>query len=250
MFGFGRPSKPRASVFVDYEHWYYGYHNNFHMKPNFEEWLQELENEFEIAELFVFGDFSEKLIGNELPLLQRMTKDVVHTASDKQGVDKDFTDVIILDAIYRSAARKKGSDVYVLFTGDAHFTKVVEYLKELGKKVIIYGVKFGFSNALKSAATSYVEMPRQVQVKNHYNDLILASLDKLRSKPGKTPSYWKTVTSVAQYNRVPEDRVKKALDGLINQKYINKTMRFDARGDKIFLLYVDWNKLKEDGLWQ
>lgn len=250
MFGFVRSSKPKAAVFVDYEHWYYGYHNNFHMKPNFEEWLQELKNEYDIAELFVFGDFSEKLIGSELPALQKLTKDVIHTASDKQGVDKDFTDVIILDAIYRSAARKKSPDVYVLFTGDAHFTWVVEYLKELNKKVVIYGVKFGFSNALKSAATSYVEMPRQIQEKNHYNDLILASLYKLRSKPGKNPSYWKTIDSVANYNRVPEERVKKALDGLINQKYIKNTVKFDARGDKIYILEVDWNKLKEDGLWQ
>ena len=251
MFGFGKSSKPRAAVFVDYEHWFYGYHNNFHMRPNFEEWIQELKNEYDIDELHVFGDFSERQIGAELPELQRITNNnVTHTASDKLGVDKDFTDVIILDHIYRSAAKKKSADVYVLFTGDAHFTCVVDYLKELNKKVVLYGVKFGFSNALKSAATSYVEMPRQIQVKNHYNDLILASLDKLRRKPGKTPSYWKTIDSVAKYNRVPEDRVKKALDGLISQKYISQTTTTDARGEKISLLTVDWDKLSQDGIWQ
>lgn len=249
MFGFGRGSKPRASVFVDYEHWYYGYHNNFHMKPNFEEWLQELKSEYEVSELFVFGDFSEKLIGSELPILQELTKDVVHTASDKQGVDKDFTDVIILDAIYRSAAKKKSSEVYILFTGDAHFTKVVEYLKDIEKKVIIYGVKFGFSNALKSAATSYVEMPRQIQERNYYNDLILASLNKLRAKPGKKPSYWMTISNVSKYNRVPEERIRKALDGLINQKYIDTNMKSNGRGSKVIMLDVHWDKLEEDGLW-
>lgn len=249
MFGFGRASKPKASVFVDYEHWYYGYHNNFHMKPNFEEWLQELENEYAVNELFVFGDFSQNPISSELSVLQELTKDVIHTASDKQGVDKDFTDVIILDAIYRSAAKKKSSDVYILFTGDAHFTKVVEYLKEINKKVIIYGVKFGFSNALKSVATSYVEMPRQVQEKNYYNDLILSSLNKLRSKQGKMPSYWMTISNVSKYNKVPEERIRKALDGLINQKYIDTSMRTNKKGTRILMLNVHWDKLEEDGLW-
>ena len=248
MFGFGN-KKTRAAVFVDYEHWYYGYNNNFHMKPNFEEWVEELKAEFDVSELYVFGNFSEPKIGQELENLKHMTQYVIHTASDKQGVDKDFTDVIILDYIYRSAAKKRAADVYVLFTGDAHFIKVAEYLKELGKKVIIYGVKFGFSNALKSVATSYVEMPRQVQEKNHYNDLILGSLYKLRSNAKKHPSYWKTVESVAAYNRVPKDRVKKSLDGLINQKYISQDITYDPKGNKITLLKVDWEKLNKDGLW-
>ncbi len=35
----------------------------------------------------------------------------MHTASTKDGVDKDFTDFIILDAIYREAAKKDSPDV-------------------------------------------------------------------------------------------------------------------------------------------
>ena len=159
--------KPKAAVFVDYEHWYYGYHNKVQMKPNVEEWIDELKQEYEIHKLYIFGDFSEPKIGTELEKLKVLTDHVVHTASTKEGVDKDFTDIMILDTIYRSMAEKNNDEVYILFTGDAHFTKVVEYLKEKDKKVIIYGVKFAFSNALKSAATSYVEMPRQEQERNH-----------------------------------------------------------------------------------
>ena len=140
-----------------------------------------------------------------------------------------------------------------MFTGDAHFTKVVEYLKEKDKKVIIYGVKFAFSNAPKSAATSYVEMPRQEQERNHYNDLILISLDRLRTKnASRKPSYWKTIESVASYNRVSKSRVKTALDGMINQKYIEVTTKKTGRNHEYTqqLLEVDWTQLKEDGLWQ
>lgn len=241
--------KPKAAIFVDYEHWYYGYRNNFQMKPNIEEWLKELEDEYEISRLYIFGDFSKYNIGMDLERLKSLTKNVIHTASEKDGVDKDFTDVIMLDAIYRSVADKENEEVYVLFTGDAHFTKVVQYLKELEKKVVIYGVKYGFSNRLKSEATSYVEMPRQSQEKDHYNDLIFISLNRLRSRPRTVATYWKTVNSVAQYNKVPKDRVQNALDNLLRQKYITETRKTGYRGKKVDVLTVDWERVKRDGIW-
>ena len=61
-----------------------------------------------------FGDFNGSAIEKELPKLEKITKNVVHTASTKDGVDKDFTDFIILDAIYREAAKKDSPDVFVL----------------------------------------------------------------------------------------------------------------------------------------
>ena len=255
MFSFFKKKtsgKPKAAVFVDYEHWYYGYHNKVQMKPNVEEWLEELKQEYELDRLYIFGDFSEPKIGTELEKLKSLTEYVVHTASTKEGVDKDFTDIIMLDTIYRSMADRNDDEIYVLFTGDAHFTKVVEYLKEKDKKVIIYGVRFAFSKALKSVATSYVEMPRQEQERNHYNDLILASLDHLRKKNAdRKPSYWKTIESVASYNRVPKNRVKTALDGMISQKYIEVRAKKAGRDHEHthLLLEVDWEQLQADGLW-
>ena len=195
------------------------------------------------------GCFSGSAIEKELPKLEKITKNVVHTASTKDGVDKDFTDVIMLDAIYRSVADKENEEVYVLFTGDAHFTKVVQYLKELGKKVVIYGVKYGFSNRLKSEATSYVEMPRQSQEKNHYNELILTSLNRLRNKPKTTVTYGKTVKSVSEYNHVPYEKVKLALDNLLKQKYILEKEQMGYRGHMVTVLEVDWDRLNADGLW-
>lgn len=244
MFGFGKKKEKRSAVvFVDYEHWFYGYNNIFHMRPNFTEWLTELKKEFDVTRLYVFGDFSEKIIGEDLQRLQKETKDVVHTASMKDGVDKDFTDVIILDYIYRSAAAKNSPETYVLFTGDAHFTRVVEYLKETGKKVIIYGVKRSFSNALKSAATSYVEMPRQEQERNHYNELILTSLSIVCRKPKKIATYQKTIDTVAEYNKVPADKVKTALDGLISQKYVVEKEHNYSNGKSAMKLVVDWKRV-------
>ena len=58
--------KRKAMVFVDYEHWYYGYRNQFHMKPNIDEWVEELKAEYDVVKLYVFGDFSEKGIDEDL----------------------------------------------------------------------------------------------------------------------------------------------------------------------------------------
>ena len=246
---FGKSKKREAVAFVDYEHWFYGYSNRFQMRPNVDEWLKELKNEFHMKDIFFFGDFSEPNIGKDLERLKKITSGIVHTASEKIGVDKDFTDVIILDQIYRYASKKKSPDVYILFTGDAHFLKVAEYLKELGKKVIIYGVKFAFSNHLKSIATSYVEMPRQSQEKDHYNDLIFVSLYRLRAKPRTLITYWKTIKSVAEYNNVPKERVKLALDNLLRQKYIQESEQVGYNGKIVDVLIVDWDRVQKDRIW-
>ena len=66
-----------------------------------------------------FGDFNGSAIEKELPKLEKITKNVVHTASTKDGVDKDFTDFIILDAIYREAA-KKIRRMYLLYLQVMH----------------------------------------------------------------------------------------------------------------------------------
>ena len=112
---FKKSTKPTAAVFVDYEHWYYGYQNLFSMKPNVDDWYKELTEEYNVKELKFFGDFHGSSIENELSKLEKYTKDVVHTASTKDGVDKDFTDFIILDAIYRSAAKANAPEVYIIF---------------------------------------------------------------------------------------------------------------------------------------
>ena len=115
--------------------------------------------------------------------------------------------------------------------------------------MIIYGVKSSFSNQLKSVSTSYVEMPRQSQEKNHYYDLIFVSLNRLRSRPRTLVTYWKTVNNVAEYNKVPKERVQRALDNLMRQKYITESRKTGYRGRKIDVLTVDWDKVEKDGIW-
>ncbi len=241
LFGISR--KQTAAAFVDYEHWFYSYTNKFNMVPNVEEWYNEIRSEYKIQKLYFYGDFNNRVIGPELDKLGKYTKNVIHTASMKDGVDKDFTDFIILDAIYREAAKKNSPDVFIIFTGDGHFNLAVQYLRELNKKVIIYAVKHALSNKLKSSANSYVEMPRQVQEQQFYIDLILDSLKRLKSM-NKVATYWKTVKGVSEYNKIPKERIQATLDGLLSQKYLYEE-KSEFRGRNQRILKADWKRINE-----
>lgn len=245
-----RHGKQDVIAFVDYEHWYYSYRNLYNMKPNIEEWYEEISEDYNLRKLMIFGDFSERGIGYELSRLENITADVINTTSTKEGVDKDFTDFIMLDYMYQAAVSSDSPDNIILFTGDGHFDSVVKYLrKTLHKKVIVYGVKKAFSGKLKSIASSYVDMPRYVQKQQFFYNLILESLENIEKKPDKNATYWKTVKLVSEYSKVSEDNVQVALDELINQKYIEEKEEMHRCGTKMRVLNVYWDRLAKDGIW-
>ena len=254
MFGSKRkkpPTKSDAMVFVDYEHWFYSYKNLFNMKPNFAEWLEEIQKEYQIQSVLVFGDFTEREIGYEVAKIEAVGGKVIHSIGSKDGVDKDFTDFIMLDYMYQAAVVEDSPEVVILFTGDGHFDSVIKYMREkLHKKVFVYGVKRAFSGKLKSASSSYVEMPRNIQQQQYYYQLILESLNHIGSKPDKYPTYWKTVRYVSEYNGVSEDRIQTALDELLDKKYIMENEVLPKQGMKTKILKVSWKKLIEDGIWK
>ncbi|MCR4717550.1 MAG: NYN domain-containing protein [Lachnospiraceae bacterium] len=249
---FGRKKskgKMTAALFVDFEHWYYGYQNRFNMEPDVKEWVQEIKDRYEVTDLEIFGDFSKNSgMSAQYDMLVKSFPGIHHTPSKKVGVEKDFTDFIILDSIYRIAARKKRPEVVVLFTGDAHFTHAVNYLKELNITVIVYGVKGGMSAMIKSAAHSYVEMPREDQEMQFYYDLILKSLDILDRKH-KIATYWKTIGYVSKKNGIAKERIKLALDQLIDQKYVVSFEKY-LKGKKVKAIKCDFKKARADGIWK
>lgn len=239
-----------AIAFVDYEHWYYSYHNIYNMKPNVRDWYDEIVSEYQVKELFFFGDFKEYGMSCELGKLKEFNSHIVNTTNTKEGANKDFTDFIMLDYIYQKAVEERCPDTFVIFTGDGHFDSVIKYLRnKLHKKVITYGVKRAFSGKLKSASSSYVEMPRYIQEQQYYIELILKTLRFIENKPQKQATYWKTVKNVAEHNGLSEERIQVALDDLMNQKYIAEH-EVNVYNGKMRVLNVDWLKLEKDGVWK
>ena len=246
---FNKKKRLKTVAFVDYEHWYYSYCNLYTMKPNVEEWLDEIKRDYDCDETYFFGDFSEYSISTEAKRLEDLKTTVIHTANSSEHAKKDFTDFIMLDYIYQMAAEKDCPDIFLIFTGDGHFDSVMKYLrKKLNKKVIVYGVKRAFSGKLKSIANSYVEMPRYVQEQQFYFGLILQSLKAL-DKRGKKATFWKTIRNVAEHNKVTEERVETSLQELIDRRYLSE-VETEYQGKRSKILSVDWNRLQEDGIWE
>lgn len=245
----GKWKRMRAVAFVDYEHWYYSYNNLYTMKPNVEEWLEEIKRDYDCDETYFFGDFSEYKISGEAKRLEKLDAKLVHTANSSEHARKDFTDFIMLDYIYQIAADKHCPDIFLIFTGDGHFDSVMKYIRtKLGKKVIVYGVKRAFSGKLKSTANSYVEMPRYAQEQRFYYGLILQSL-KILDQRGKKATFWKTIRNVAEHNRVTQERVETSLQELINRRYLME-IETEYQGKKSKILNVDWSRVEEDKIWE
>ena len=99
--------------------------------------LAQLIEEYNVEKLMFFGDFNGSAIEKELPKLEKITKNVVHTASTKDGVDKDFTDFIILDAIYREAAKKDSPDVFVITSLNLQLTHMLKCQEQIRNSTII-----------------------------------------------------------------------------------------------------------------
>ena len=84
---FRKPQKERALVFVDYEHWFFGYKNLFGLKPNIKEWYDSICTRFQVEEAFFFADFTG------IPVLK-----------DEPGHIRTVSDSIIETDMERAAA--------------------------------------------------------------------------------------------------------------------------------------------------
>ena len=238
--------KSKINVYVDYEHWYYSYKNKLKMEPNLEEWYQEIEVTYCVNKIMFFGDFGTNAMRSQLSKIKTITSSIINTASSGAGTKKDYTDFFILDAIYRDAVKRKGTDIYVIFTGDGHFELVIQYLKELGKQVVVYGVKRCFSEKLKSSASSYVEMPRRIQEQHIYYDLIFKYLKGLKLK-GVRGTYSNTIKKVAECSEITEERIQFAIDELLRKDYITEQKEI-YNGRKCNLLIVNWYEAIKSGV--
>ena len=250
---FNKSGKHSAAVFVDYEHWYYGYNNIFSMKPNVEEWYEELTEEYSVKNIVFFGDFHGNSIEKELPRLEKITKNVVHTASTKDGVDKDFTDFIMLDHIYQTAmAYRDNIDVFILFTGDAHFNSAASFLKNICKKEVgIYGIRGGFSNQLKTTASWWVEYPNDVERYKPYFQLIFDNLNDLEKSDRRRkalPTFIKTVETVSRKYNVSRESVRAAMQWLVDNGYLIRKTE-NSFGKSIITITANWHRVVTDGLW-
>lgn len=154
-----------AAAFVDYEYWYVSLKDIYHTQPDLIGWCGHLRERYQVESIRFFGNFLDRNLSNEVARIRTVSNDIIETNCNNDGrFMKDMSDVIMLDAIYRTAAEKRSPRTFVLFTGDGHFQPVVRYLvQDLGKRVELYGIQGTVSRALREAASQCYEIPEEDQ---------------------------------------------------------------------------------------
>ena len=256
MFGLfkkRKSTKPKATVFVDYEHWFISLdrlHNK--KRPDLRSFRDTLSQKYELQEIFIFADFSNPALRNELPKLREITNHIIETQNTSSAHKKDFTDFIMLDHIYQLAISSPSTDAFIIFSGDGHFSSVTNYLKsKLGKEVGVYAVRGGLSTQLKNTASWTMLLPETTDPNAVVYNMILTSLRNLSENKQKRsyPSFKGTVSAVSRHNRIPARVVTSALRELIKKECITQeSVKLDDA--KINTLKVDWQKCKILGYWE
>ena len=162
-----------------------------------------------------------------------------------------MSDVIMLDAIYRLAAKKKSPPNFILFTGDGHFQPVVRYLvQDLRKNVEVYGVRTTMSRALRDAASASFEIPSEDGQLTACFRYIVADFDRIAQNHGNAfATYQSLVSRVSASNRIPREQVEMALGEMLDRGWLTKKKYRVAYGEPMInAILPEWDELIEAGL--
>lgn len=246
----GPKTKTKAIAFVDYEHWFYSYYKLYHIKPNMIEWRQKLEEEFDLDDVMVFGDFSYKTIGDELIKIRSVTNSIIETRQTMSDSKKDMTDFVMLDYIYRYVNEHPKTNTYILFTGDAHFQAVVKYLKQVHKKeVIVYGVKNALSSQLREIASKTYELPASDEIVKRLYPIIVKNMAYVSDKLNIIPTFNSTARTLSERNGISEELIKTALSEMLGKGLLYTRKQRVAFNQSVNVLAANWEALEKEGLW-
>ena len=157
-----KPKEQRVEVLIDVQNLYYSAENLYHSRVNFQEVLKQAV----AGRKFIraFGYVVRTKTGEETPFFDALSKIGIETrVKDLQefygGAKKADWDVgIVIDAI-RTAP---GVDVIVLCSGDGDFIALVEYLKNMGKRVEVVAFGRSTSGKLKESADEFIDLDEEV----------------------------------------------------------------------------------------
>lgn len=248
-----KPKKKKAVVYIDFEHWFIGLDNYFHIKPDILSFKNELDKNYDICDIFVFADFQNPNFNEMLVKLREVTNSIVETNNGTSFYKKDFTDFIMLDYIYQKAYSDNSIDCFIIFTGDGHFTSVVNFLKnKCSKEVGIFGVSGAISQQLTNSASWYKTVPDIQSDKTYCYNLILKNFDYINHKKGKRvyPTFKKTVDIISEYYHIERTDVENALSEMICNGYIYYRTVKSENGRLIKILCVNWKRCVSDNLWK
>lgn len=213
---------------------------NYGMKPDIKAWFENITQKVNLTEAVFFADFSHKSLADEIKRIRLYSNKIIDTRNPN-GVKKDFTDFIILDNIYQKAMMSEGLDVFILFSGDGHFSSATSFLKNIcGKEVGIYGVRGSFSRQLQETASWCVTLPTEEEVQGNDYQLIFGELRNTKSMLNANT----LIDTVTGKNKTVK---KQSLTEILNKLQKEGTVIPRTIGNNKDVLFVDWEKAKKEG---
>ncbi len=189
-------------------------------------------------------------MSDEIRRIRLFSNKIIDTRNP-YGVKKDFTDFIILDNIYQKALSSDDIKVFILFSGDGHFSSVTSFLKNFyHKEVVIYGIKDSFSKNLQETASRTVTLPTEQDIHGNFYQLIFDYL-----KESSRPTFNDAVASVVKKSKgATKQQISASIKKLMENDYISeRTLNNRGRNGimkKQLNLFVDWDKVQKSGINQ
>lgn len=213
---------------------------NYGIKPDIKAWFEDVSKRINLVEAIFFADFSQRSLADEIKRIRLYSNKIIDTRNPT-GVKKDYTDFIILDNIYQKAMMSEGLDVFILFSGDGHFSSATSFLKNIcGKEVGIYGIRGTFSRQLQETASWTVTLPTEEEIQENDYSLILGELKNTKTMLN---------TDALIENATKKNKTVKKQNILDSLKKLEKDGTITSRtiGKDKDVLFVDWEKAKKEG---
>ncbi|MBQ5973624.1 MAG: NYN domain-containing protein [Oscillospiraceae bacterium] len=238
----------RIVAFVDYEHWYISMDTLYNKKkPDLAAWFADLNNRGRVVDAIFFADFSKGGLKNEIARIRLFSNKIIDTVNPNPKSVKDFTDFIILDNIYQRAMSSSDVDLFVIFSGDGHFSSAAAFLKNnLNKEVGIYGVGGATSRQLRDTGDWYVEIPGGLTKTFLIAQLALRRIKVMEKDRMKLITEDAVLRATAEENKMEEADVQKALDSLA-EKSVIRVDNLIVDGSPRRIVKANWSLAASEG---
>ena len=249
---FGKRKKlPDAVAFVDYEHWYISMEKLYNQKPDIQAWFEDLKKKCNIKEVVFFANFSKfRDKEAETKRIRNFTNKIIDTFNPDSHYKKDFTDFIILDNIYQKAFQKGSPELFIIFSGDGHFSSALAFLRNFcNKQVGIYGVSGCISKNLINNADWCEEVPLKIDETAIIYDHLFTYLKECEKNTAYFPTFMRTAEEISNQTGIDIEKVSNVLSELIKQDYISQVMERTNRARPIKTLKTDWKLIARHNIW-